>query len=229
MRVLRISPEEIWIDTEPEALAAALRHLETYKIGRDVAIADVTGERAILSLIGPRSVEIAATAPLPEYACGSGRVAGVECLAVGTAEGIDLISRAADAEQPARRARRLRRDRGRRDGRRGRAHRGRQAALRSRDEHRDDARRGRHRRARGQLHQGLLHRPGAGRPPPLQGPPEPPPARSTAQRPGDRGREPTTRREGGRHGRQRLHLPRPSGRSRWRSSAARPSPAPSWP
>jgi len=32
MRVLRLSPEEIWIDTEPEALEAARRHLQ--KIGR---------------------------------------------------------------------------------------------------------------------------------------------------------------------------------------------------
>jgi tRNA-modifying protein YgfZ len=97
MRVLRLSPEEIWVDTEPEALAAALRHLEMYKIGREVAIADVGPERAILSLIGPRSVEIAGTAALPEYACEATTVHGVECLAVGTANGIDLIGRPAEA------------------------------------------------------------------------------------------------------------------------------------
>jgi len=97
MRVLRIEPEEIWIDTEPEALAAAKRHLEMYKIGREVAIADLTAERAILSLIGPRSVEIAATAALPEHASEAAKVGGIECLAVGTAEGIDLIAKAANA------------------------------------------------------------------------------------------------------------------------------------
>ncbi len=97
MRVLRLSPEENWIDTEPEALAAALRHLEMYKIGREVAIADVGAERAILSLIGPRSVEIAGTAALPEYACESSTVHGVECLAVGTANGIDLIVESGEA------------------------------------------------------------------------------------------------------------------------------------
>jgi tRNA-modifying protein YgfZ len=97
MRVLRLSPEEIWIDTEPEALAAALRHLEMYKIGREAAIADVGTERAILSLIGPRSVEIAGTAALPEYACEAATVHGVECLAVGTAPGIDLIVSSAEA------------------------------------------------------------------------------------------------------------------------------------
>ncbi len=99
MRVLRLSPEEIWIDTEPEALAATLRHLEMYKIGRDVAIADVSAERTILSLIGPRSVEIAGTAALPEFACEATAVHGSECLAAGTATGIDLIVEAAEAER----------------------------------------------------------------------------------------------------------------------------------
>jgi tRNA-modifying protein YgfZ len=94
MRVLRVGPEEIWIDTEPEALAAAERHLETYKIGRDVTIADVTGERAILSLIGPRSVEIAGTAALPEHESEAIKLGGVECLAVGTSDGVDLIAKA---------------------------------------------------------------------------------------------------------------------------------------
>ncbi len=98
MRVLRTSSEEIWIDTEPEALAAARRHLETYKIGREVTIADVTEERAILSLIGPRSVEIAGTAALPEHACEATAVGGVDCLAVGTAAGIDLIAGSPDSQ-----------------------------------------------------------------------------------------------------------------------------------
>src|SRR6476620_7156963 len=61
MRVLRSGAEEILVDTEPEAIAATRRHLEMYSIGRDVKVADVSAERAILSLIGPRSVEIAGT------------------------------------------------------------------------------------------------------------------------------------------------------------------------
>jgi folate-binding protein YgfZ len=97
MRVLRLSPEEIWIDTEPEALAAALRHLEMYKIGREVAIADVSTERAILSLIGPRSIEIAGAAALPEHTGEATTVHGVECLAVGAANGIDLIVKSGEA------------------------------------------------------------------------------------------------------------------------------------
>ncbi len=39
-----------------------------YSIGRDVEVADATAERAVLSLIGPRAAEIAAAAPLPEFA-----------------------------------------------------------------------------------------------------------------------------------------------------------------
>jgi len=98
MRVLRTSPEEIWIDTELEALEPARRHLEMYKIGREVAIVDLTAERALLSLIGPRSVEIAGTAALPEHVCEAASINRVECLAVGTANGIDLIAKSADAD-----------------------------------------------------------------------------------------------------------------------------------
>ncbi len=99
MRVLRTAADEIWIDTEPEALDAVRRHLTTYKIGREVEVADLTAERAILSLIGPRSAEIAAAPPLPEHASEAASVGGVECLAVGTADGIDLIAAADDADR----------------------------------------------------------------------------------------------------------------------------------
>jgi len=97
MRVLRTAAEDFWIDTEAAALEAARRHLEMYKIGREVTVADLTGERAILSLIGPRSVELAGTAALPEHACEEVTLDGVECLAVGTGDSIDLIAKPAEA------------------------------------------------------------------------------------------------------------------------------------
>jgi folate-binding protein YgfZ len=97
MRVLRLAPDDLWVDTEPGALDATRRHLEMYKIGREVEVADATAERAILSLIGPRSVEVAGGAALPEDACEQTAVEGVACLAVGTSEGIDLIAASADA------------------------------------------------------------------------------------------------------------------------------------
>ncbi|HEU4944485.1 MAG TPA: folate-binding protein [Solirubrobacterales bacterium] len=99
MRVLRLADDEIWIDTEPEAVQAARRHLDMYKIGREVTLEDASDERSILSLIGPRSAELAGSAVLPEHASEPISIEGAECLAVGTALGIDLIAAAADSER----------------------------------------------------------------------------------------------------------------------------------
>lgn len=99
LRVLRRAEEEIWVDTEAVALPGVLRHLTMYSVGREVAVADVTAEEAILSLIGPRAVEIAGTAAMPEYANEAASLSGVEFLAVGTREGIDLVCAAAEAER----------------------------------------------------------------------------------------------------------------------------------
>jgi folate-binding protein YgfZ len=99
MRVLRLGAEQILLDTEPEALAAASRHLQMYKVGREVEVEDVTEQRAILSLIGPRSAEFAGAPPLAEHTCEQLAVVGIDCLAVGTAFGIDLIAAVGDAER----------------------------------------------------------------------------------------------------------------------------------
>ncbi len=99
MRVLVVDGEKIWVDTEPEGLGAARRHLEMYKIGRDADVVDAGAERAIVSLIGPRSAELAGSSPLPEYCHEEVSVDGIECPAVGTALGIDLIPRAEDRER----------------------------------------------------------------------------------------------------------------------------------
>ena len=99
MRVLRTGEEEIWLDTEPEGLEPARRHLQMYKIGREVEVEDLTGERATLALIGPRSAAVAATPPLPEFASAEVAVAGIECLATGTSGGLDLLVATDDAER----------------------------------------------------------------------------------------------------------------------------------
>jgi folate-binding protein YgfZ len=52
MRVLR-GEDWIWLDTEAATLPALARNVDMYSIGRDVKLQNVTGERAILSLIGP--------------------------------------------------------------------------------------------------------------------------------------------------------------------------------
>jgi folate-binding protein YgfZ len=97
MRVLRPGEEpDLWLDTEPEAIEPVRRHLGMYKIGRQVEVADVGEERAILSLIGPRAVEIAGSAALPENACEAVTIGGTGCLAVGTATGIDVFAPAAE-------------------------------------------------------------------------------------------------------------------------------------
>jgi folate-binding protein YgfZ len=99
MRVLRPAAEEILLDFEPGARAAALRHLTMYSVGRDVQVVDATDERAIVSLIGPRAAEIAGTAPLPEFANEAATVAGIAALAVGTREGIDLFCPIAERDR----------------------------------------------------------------------------------------------------------------------------------
>jgi folate-binding protein YgfZ len=91
MRVLRTARNGYWIDTEGAALEAVHRHLETYKIGRDVHVEDVTAGRRILSLIGPGSAHVAGISPLAEHASDELFVLGVGSIAVGTAWGIDLI------------------------------------------------------------------------------------------------------------------------------------------
>ncbi len=94
--VLRPASEEILLETEPGAGEAVLRHLTMYSIGREVEVADRGEETAVLSLLGPRSVEIAGTAALPEHACEETSIAGVACLAAGSAEGIDLLAPAGE-------------------------------------------------------------------------------------------------------------------------------------
>jgi folate-binding protein YgfZ len=100
MRVLRPGEgPDLLLDTEPEALEAVRRHLGMYKIGRQVDVVDATAERALLSLIGPRAVEIAGSAVLPENFCEEVTIAGTPVLAVGTADGIDLIFEAEARER----------------------------------------------------------------------------------------------------------------------------------
>lgn len=97
-RVLRLAEGELWIDTEPVAAERLRRHLETYKIGRQVELADVSGEHAILSVIGPGAAEICGTGPLrPEHAHRELEVSGIWGRAVATDVGVDLICAAGDA------------------------------------------------------------------------------------------------------------------------------------
>ncbi|HEY3435311.1 MAG TPA: glycine cleavage T C-terminal barrel domain-containing protein, partial [Solirubrobacterales bacterium] len=85
MRVLRPGDgPELWLDLEPEGLAAAGRHLQMYKIGREVEVADAGDEYVLLSLIGPRATEIARA---------------VEAVSLRTGEGVDLIVPVAERDR----------------------------------------------------------------------------------------------------------------------------------
>ncbi|HEX4732183.1 MAG TPA: glycine cleavage T C-terminal barrel domain-containing protein [Solirubrobacterales bacterium] len=99
LRVLRVGDEAILLDTEAATKDAALRHLTMYSVGRDVQVLDASAERAFVSLIGPRAAEIAGTPPLPEFANEATTVAGVDVLAVGTRDGIDLLFPTAERER----------------------------------------------------------------------------------------------------------------------------------
>lgn len=98
LRLLRLEPEDFWLDAEPERGQVLLRHLRTYSIGRELEIADVSEEWAITSLIGPRAQEIAGMEALgPEHAQRHRDWDGVEILAVATDLGLDLITLSAEA------------------------------------------------------------------------------------------------------------------------------------
>jgi len=99
MRLIRVGEDAILIDLEPAPKDQALRHLTMYSIGRDVAVTDATAERALVSLIGPRAAEVAATAPLPEFANEPTQIAGVDVVAVGTRDGIDLLFPVAERDR----------------------------------------------------------------------------------------------------------------------------------
>jgi folate-binding protein YgfZ len=100
MRVLRLSGGDVWLDLEPEPLAAALRHLRTYSLGREVEIEDVSERWAIVSVIGPRAGELSGFDGLAEEHTQRFREwDGVEVLAVATDLGLDLIVRSEDGPQ----------------------------------------------------------------------------------------------------------------------------------
>ena len=184
MRVLAISPEELWLDLEDVARETAVRELTMYKIGRQVEIADA---RRADGAVGDRPARVGGararrdrrrarrplpstrgcaapttrswSPPTPASTCWSRRPRPAALTQALTAAGAEPVSAEA--------AELVRIEHG-------------PPALRRRHERREPARRGRHRRARRELHEGLLRRSGAGRAHVPQGPSQPPPARPAA-------------------------------------------------
>ena len=96
LRVLLRDPQLLWLDTEAGALDAVLKELRTYKIGRDVELADRSDERALLSLLGARSREVAGAAsgsqaPADEYASAEAKIGEHEVVLVATSLGLDVL------------------------------------------------------------------------------------------------------------------------------------------
>jgi folate-binding protein YgfZ len=98
MRVLR-HDDGFVIDTEPETGDAVLRHLSMYKIGRDVEVADTSGERALISVIGPAAAQIVLDGPAgAEGANRRIQIAGADAVAIATDLGLDLLVGADDVD-----------------------------------------------------------------------------------------------------------------------------------
>lgn len=89
MRILRLTGDSFLIDTETATGPVLAKHLSMYKIGRKVEVGETS--RTLLSLIGPGAIEVTGLAPGEENDFTETVIAGVECLAVATAFGLDLI------------------------------------------------------------------------------------------------------------------------------------------
>jgi folate-binding protein YgfZ len=95
MRVIMVTPEELWLDLEAVAHEPALRELTMYKIGRRVEIADAGSDRTVLSVIGPRAWDVLSqadivegAAPAPEHAWVRGRA---DSIVAATDVGFDVL------------------------------------------------------------------------------------------------------------------------------------------
>jgi tRNA-modifying protein YgfZ len=99
MRVLLLDEDVVWLDAEAIGTEPLRRHLETYKIGREVEIDDETGDRALVSVIGPTAAEVTGAGPLsPEHAHRELEIGGAPARAVATDVGVDLIASRRDAD-----------------------------------------------------------------------------------------------------------------------------------
>ena len=98
LRILVRARDELWLDTERSALEVLRSNLEIYKIGRDVELRDRTGDRAILSLIGPSADELLPGVPDSGHSFIGSELDGAEVLVVRTDLGLDVITAADDRD-----------------------------------------------------------------------------------------------------------------------------------
>ena len=99
MRALRLAADDVLLLLEEIGREAVLGHLQMYSIGREVDVADRSGELALVSVAGPAAFELTGIDPLPaEHAHSPARVGDVEARGVRTDLGIDLVCGADDVD-----------------------------------------------------------------------------------------------------------------------------------
>lgn len=94
------APVELLLDTERACLQALFDMIRRFRVGFDVELHKRTLETGLLSLIGPRSDEVAGVGALAaeEHANMSVTLGAASALAVRTDVGIDLLCAAADTD-----------------------------------------------------------------------------------------------------------------------------------
>jgi len=98
MRALRLSDGEFLLVSEAAAGPALLRHLSTYKIGREVEVRDRSGALALISVLGPRAQELVGAQGLaPEHASREVSIGGSTARAIATDSGVDVLCATEDA------------------------------------------------------------------------------------------------------------------------------------
>ncbi len=106
-RVLVTAPDRLQLDTEPVARERALSDLRMYKIGRDATVEDLSDERSLLRIVGPRSAEVAGLAagevamPSREHDFVEVEADGQRVLAIATQFGIDVLCATSGGSQVA--------------------------------------------------------------------------------------------------------------------------------
>jgi tRNA-modifying protein YgfZ len=99
LRILEASGEML-LDTERVALQELFNMIRRFKVGYQVELHKRTLERALLSLIGPASDQVAGTSSLlpDEHAHAPVDIDGIAARAIRTDFGVDLLCDAADSE-----------------------------------------------------------------------------------------------------------------------------------
>lgn len=101
MRVLRLAEDRYWLLLEAEGFDAAFKHLDMYKIGRQVEVTELEGQ-TVISIVGPALEAKTDLKPGPAFRHGEASLGPVTCRAVaaplGELPGIDLVVGATDGE-----------------------------------------------------------------------------------------------------------------------------------